>query len=441
MKPRCRFGFPGCAERGRAGLILSGVLVALAGCSDGPAAPDPEFSPPRTGFEERAGAAFTTHAEELDFLAVVEAESDRVRTSVVGESVQGRPIQLVRVGRPLLDDGAIAAGPVVLVVGAQHGNEPAGREAALQFARDLAFVEEGELLDLLSGITVLVIPSANPDGRAANTRGNADGVDINRDHLRLASPEGRAIAQVLRDFRPDIVVDTHERPGGTTPEMELLWPRNLNVHPPIRDLSRELVEDHLFDDLVGLGRTVGIYGPGPGPPGDENETILRNASGLRHALGLLTESAGTRPAPDRVAAQMDVFLSVLRFRRERAGEVTSAVTEAPALRAAAGGDRSVPFRLFGADNDPPSSDEVLDPPPCAYRLAPGPVEELSTQRALWGLQTESLPGGAALLAMNQPSMTVIPMMVDPRARSPLAEGVPLVSESECAELEASPLRR
>ena len=49
-------------------------------------------------------------------------------------------------------------------------------------ARELAFTTDPHLLDILSRITVLLVPSINADGRAANTRGNSTGQDLNRDY-------------------------------------------------------------------------------------------------------------------------------------------------------------------------------------------------------------------------------------------------------------------
>jgi len=419
-------------------LVLA-LLASVWACSDGgtgPVVEDPKEDPiPRTGFEERGALGFTTHGEELSFLAEVETRSARVRISLAGTSVQGRPLHLVRVGHPQPPvDQAIAAGQAVLIIGSQHGNEPAGREASLQMLRDLAFTQEGDLLNLLSKATVLFLPSANPDGLVAGTRVNADQIDINRDHLAMVSPEARAISEILRDFRPDLVVDAHERPSGSTPDLELLWPRNLNVYGPVRTLSQELVEERLFDDLSAAGRTDALYSPAPGGAGNENEAILRNAVGLRHSLGLLVESAGARPAVERVAVHREVIRSVLRFLDEKSGEILDAVTAAPDAKAAAGRNRSEPFYLFGADNDPPEPHQILDPPPCAYRLTAAQGAALETQIGLFPLQTAPTAGTDILLPMDQPFMTVIPLLADSRARKAVVEGVAVVSEAECAVL-------
>ena len=415
----------------KAFFLALGLLPLLWACGDDGTGPPVEVELPETGFEQRSGVGFTTHEEELAFLGDVDAASDRIRITEVGTSVLGRPIHLARLAYPQpATDGQIAAGPAILVLGTQHGNEPAGREAALQFLRDLAFAEAAGLPDAMSTATVLVIPTANPDGRFANTRGNAELVDINRDHLALATPEARAIAQVIRDFRPDIVVDAHERPGATTPDLQLLWPRNLNVFAPVQDLSRTLVQDHLFVVLPVGGLSVELYGPGPGPPGDENESILRNAVGLRHALGLLVESSGQQDPLRRVAVHQETMNSVLDFFADRSGEIVAAVTDAPGAKEAAGRDRTAPFYLFGADDNAPTPDQLLDPPPCAYMLSAEQVTALQPQISLFELRTEP-DGSDVLLPMDQPMMTVIPLLADGRARGPQVSGVARVSAIEC----------
>jgi protein MpaA len=90
----------------------------------------------------------------LALLAVVHAV-------LLGRSVDGRPIEAVRVGNP--------HGEPVLVVGAIHGNETAG----IAIARALERTSPRDL-------DLWIVPDLNPDGVAAGTRGNAHGVDLNR---------------------------------------------------------------------------------------------------------------------------------------------------------------------------------------------------------------------------------------------------------------------
>jgi murein tripeptide amidase MpaA len=92
----------------------------------------------------------------------------------------------------------------------QHGNEPAPRETCLRQIRRLAFTADSRTVEYLRSTTVFFIPTANPDGRELNIRGNADGLDLNRDHLRLATVEAQAMARALRDVRPDFFADLHE---------------------------------------------------------------------------------------------------------------------------------------------------------------------------------------------------------------------------------------
>ena len=95
----------------------------------------------------------------------------------------------------------------MLLVAQQHGDEPAGAEALLVIARSLA---DGPLQALLDRINVIVLPRANPDGAMSAQRETANGIDANRDHLLLRSPEAQAQARLIRMYQPTVVVDAHE---------------------------------------------------------------------------------------------------------------------------------------------------------------------------------------------------------------------------------------
>ena len=126
----------------------------------------------------------------------------------IGHSVQDRPIVVHKVGP---DDAARK----VLVVGSIHGNEGAG----IAVAKRLRSVTPPP------GVQLLLIDRANPDGSATGTRGNAHGVDLNRNWPlgwrplssiyysgpRPASePETRALRAFILRERPDVSIWFHQ---------------------------------------------------------------------------------------------------------------------------------------------------------------------------------------------------------------------------------------
>ena len=172
----------------------------------------------RTPAFEPGRAGFTTNAELRNLIRALvragdgSAASTAVRLLQVGSSQTGVPIEALHFSRApvaLAASGVTArpARPTVLLVGQQHGDEPAGAEALIVIAQELA---GGRLAALLDRIDVVVLPRANPDGAAADKRVTAGGIDVNRDHLLLRTPEAQALAALVREFSPLVVVDSHE---------------------------------------------------------------------------------------------------------------------------------------------------------------------------------------------------------------------------------------
>lgn len=202
-------------------LVLAGVVLAgaLTGCTT-PA-----------GHVRRAGVR-RRHAATV--------ASTPVRHVVLGRSVRGRPIRAVELGDRRL--------PVsLLVVGVIHGNEPAGiRVARLIEARPPA------------GEHVWVVEDLNPDGVAADTRANAQRVDLNRDfpwHWRplplssgqysgprpLYAPEARIAERLILRLRPRVTVWFHQPLGvidlsGGDPAVERRFARLAGMR--VRRLTR-----------------------------------------------------------------------------------------------------------------------------------------------------------------------------------------------------------
>ena len=128
---------------------------------------------------------------------------------VVGTSVQGRPIRVQTLGH----------GPrKVLFVGGIHGDEPEGAYTTAQLPA--AFTDAG----LADTVTLTILEDANPDGRAAGTRDNANGVDINRTFPAsnfdpsnggspLSQPESRALFDTINRVQPGLVLVAHSWAG------------------------------------------------------------------------------------------------------------------------------------------------------------------------------------------------------------------------------------
>src|SRR3954452_8492036 len=142
---------------------------------------------PLTAWEQRTTNVYTTDVEEAAYTAALDASSDRIRVVELAKTIENRPMNMFIIGYPKPPDTAaeISAKPAYALNCNVHGNEASGRESCFTMARQLVATQDPALLDILSRITVLIVPSTNPDGRAANTRGNSTGQDLNRDHALI----------------------------------------------------------------------------------------------------------------------------------------------------------------------------------------------------------------------------------------------------------------
>ncbi len=369
---------------------------------------------------------------------------------MIGETLQKRPLHLVKIGDPApVTASQGRERPTVLFVCSQHGNEPAGREACLQLLRDLAFTEEAELVSQLQDMTLLFVPSANPDGRAANTRENSEGIDINRDHLNLLTLEAQAVAKVVRDWRPEVVLDLHEYgpsiPGAYDDELLVLWPRNLNADQRVHDMAHDLSIEYIEKGAEEQGYSTDEYGQYEladndvhQSAGDGDEGIARNAMGLRHSVGILVESAVTqdpRNGPGEVTSEAEVQMrrvashlvathEVLRYLREKGVEVAATTDRSRRDKVKEGRKRSAPVYFGGADNQEPTPEQIVDPPPCGYELTDEQFDKVKRTMKLMGMRFKKR-AGKIIVHMNQVNEPMIPLLLDARGTRHEVEGKPL----------------
>lgn len=302
------------ARSGFAGGITA-TLLALAGLAQAQFDParaliEPEsiarqFPAPATPFTSPAFAAgrqdFTTHAEAFGFLDALARRSARVTIDTVGRSQQGRAMVAVVLAGPR---GFDARQPTVMLLAQQHGNEPAGGEAALVLAQSLA-TERSALLDR---VNVVIIPRANPDAAERFVRESASGIDVNRDHLLVRTLEGQALTAAVLRYAPQIMLDLHEftvagrwvSKFGTTMRADALLQAATvgNLSPAVQAAQGRYLAA-ARQALEGAGHRVDDYHTSSADAkdlavamGGVNVDTGRNVGGLRNAISLLLETRG-----------------------------------------------------------------------------------------------------------------------------------------------------
>ncbi len=172
----------------------------------------------RTAHEESGFTEYTSYGELMTFLQDVQATSEDMLLTSFGKSMEGRVQPYAIFSRPLITKPweAMASGkPIVLIYANVHGGEKTLRESSLLLIRELA-TRGTEANGFLDELVVLVAPSVNLDGFERSTRGNARGIDLNRDYMKLETPETRNLVRnLLLTWHPHISVDGHN--GGSYP--------------------------------------------------------------------------------------------------------------------------------------------------------------------------------------------------------------------------------
>jgi len=298
--------------------------------------------------------AFTTNDELSAFLqglmrSVGPGRGTAVEVLPIGASQRGTTIEALAFTRPYVAPAvaaspgaatAIGRRPAVVIVAGQHGDEPAGTEALLVVAQQLA---EGRLERVLEQVDVFLLPRANPDGTALGQRAAADGVDLNRDHLLLRTPEARAEAQLVRGVAPLVVLDLHEYPVdaalwssrfGAVQRFDVLlqYATTANMPAFVTKAAEEWFRAPLVASLGAAGFSSDWYHTVSADPADRRVSmgsaapqLGRNAHGLTNAVSLLVETRGggigRTDFKRRVQAQLTAVTSVLANAAVRAGDL------------------------------------------------------------------------------------------------------------------------
>ncbi len=214
---------------------------------------------------------------------------DRVSVEIAGRSAGGHRLYLVTVTAPetarqtreqtrmreLIENAPAAAAKDPRIKAAYktpvffnnniHGNEWEGTDASLKLIERLATANDARTRELLARSRLYFNITANPDGRIAGTRANANGFDLNRDFVTASQPEARAMRQIMVDKQPAVLLDLHGYVNGT-----LIEP---TTPPHGENYEYDLFLKHTYANALGMEAAVNGLGYTPGTDGVEPAQI------------------------------------------------------------------------------------------------------------------------------------------------------------------------
>ena len=366
---------------------------------------------------ERDGFRSTpSYDDTVAFLRRLAAASPAIRLERFGVSPQGRDMPLVVVSAEgaFTPDAAQRLAreqgkPIVLIQNGIHGGEIDGKDASLMILRDLAL---GRLPQVLEAATLLVVPIYNVDGHERTSpfnrpnqngplagmgfRTSADGLDLNRDHLKAVSPEARAVLDLFNRWRPHFHVDDHVTDGADFDwVLTWSWAEAPQLAAPLDAWMRRHMPPVLAA-TEAAGHPNGPYvslldddDPAQGISSYVGEP--RYATGyypLRNRPSVLVEMHSYEPYGERVRANRDFLVALLGEVGRGGADLVAAVAAAEAAtvsRGRAGAEPSTVVLGWQAGGEPgrirvPFHDWYLDDsvalgaPILRYHDAPRPVE-------------------------------------------------------------------
>ena len=204
----------------------------------------------RTQAEESNWTAYTSHDNMLTYMRALQATTRDMRTMSYGTSRQGRDLPLAVFARPMVTQPweAMATGkPILMFQTNVHGGERTQRESILQLMREL--VTPGTApYQALDHVILLIAPQINPDGFSASQngqRGNAWGIDLNRDYIKLEQPEiANVVQNVYHRWYPHLIIDGHN--GGARPyNINYVTTANASVDQALVNIANNELFQHV----------------------------------------------------------------------------------------------------------------------------------------------------------------------------------------------------
>ena len=357
--------------------IVAFVVIAVLAVASGEAQQKPSpIADLKTTAEASDYKSTSTHEDVVKFMKAVDEASPIIFYTTYGKTSEGRDMPLAVVGTGLKDFSPAAVRATgklrVHIQGNIHAGEVEGKEAAQVLLRQFAM---GQHADWLQSTVFLITPIFNADGNekfsmtnrgpqngpinGQGTRANGQNININRDFMKLETPEGKAFVKLWNDYDPHVGFDLHTSDGSTHGYfLTYSPPLNPNTSESIMKImkdewfpfvSKNSKSKHNWDmyyygNVAGGGRGRGGRGETPTPevvgapaqPPAQRvwatfEHVPRfhnNYVGMRNRFALLSEAYAYATFKDRITATNIFMEEALNYAHANAAKIKAAVAAA-----------------------------------------------------------------------------------------------------------------
>jgi hypothetical protein len=296
--------------------------------------------PQQTPLEKNNYQKLTSYPELIDYVYQLDSLSDNLKVEVLGQSVEGRNLYALKFSNS--EYGKDTSKIKVLIFAQQHGDEQSGKEGSLLLASKLI---KPVYQFLFERIDFVLIPQMNPDGSEKDTRLNANGMDLNRNHLILTEPEAITLHKLFDEFLFEATMDVHEYYPYTEDYLQYGYIKyfdeqigtttNPNVSKRIRNISNAEYLPFIESYLNERNFTYHNYIPG-GPPEvnyirystyDINDG--RQSMGIQNSFSFIQEGKNGIDSIDNIQrrseGQATGMMGFLEFIFENKDEIKSLV--------------------------------------------------------------------------------------------------------------------
>ena len=182
-------------------------------------------------------------------------QNPKFDVTTVGSSIEGRSLSLISIGSGETD---------VFLWSQMHGNEPTATQAIFDI---LNFLDENDFEDeigeILKNLRLHFLPMLNPDGAEVFQRRNTLGIDINRDALRLQSPESKTLKGVRDSLNADFGFNLHDQSTYYNAE-RTSKPATISYLAPAYNYEKDVneVRANAMKVIVYMNNIIQKYAPG-----------------------------------------------------------------------------------------------------------------------------------------------------------------------------------